>query len=201
MRYFNENNVEISKAKFEEKLSGKSFVKISGDSLHHKKLIFREKLGKLTNKPKFEALLSKATGREIDSDKPIVILYYPGEDYCNNSGGGSSYRKRVKIHHDKFKEDLYKLAEVKPFYIYKDNKGLDKYGDLLNWKKDPEGTIERLFFERHYPCSSFVVVSKDGYYISYFGEFWFASVLKATQILESSSKLTNLETYKSPIEN
>ncbi len=41
--------------------------------------------------------------------------------------------------------------------------------------------IERLFFKYHYPCSSFVVISKNGDYISYFGEFGMKPVWEATQ--------------------
>ncbi len=53
----------------------------------------------------------------------------------------------------------------------------------MTWYKDPYGTIERLFFKYHYPCSSFVVLSKEGEFISYFGEFSKEYVCKVAEIL------------------
>lgn len=44
---------------------------------------------------------------------------------------------------------------------------IDGYKD---WIKDPEKSIESLFFHRHYPCSSFVVISEKNNFICYFGE-------------------------------
>jgi hypothetical protein len=52
---------------------------------------------------------------------------------------------------------------------------------VITWYKDPEQIIERLFFEHHYPCNSFVILSKDGNFISYFGEFGNEQVWEAIQ--------------------
>jgi hypothetical protein len=43
--------------------------------------------------------------------------------------------------------------------------------------------VENLFFEHHYPCSSFAVISKNGDYISYFGEIGKEYIWEATQIM------------------
>tara|TARA_Y100000815_G_scaffold200959_1_gene184565 strand:- start:970 stop:1227 length:258 start_codon:yes stop_codon:yes gene_type:complete len=73
------------------------------------------------------------------------------------------------------------LAQTKPIYIYKENTALQNYWDIVNWHKDPGHIIEKLFFKNDYPCQSFVVISKSGKYISYFGEFPKEFVWEATE--------------------
>lgn len=180
-KYFDENNIEISKSKFNKIRSTNKLLDIPGDSVNHKKLIVREKRGKITNRALLESLIEKEINQELDSDKPIVIIYYPGKDSCNSSG---SYTKESrKVWFKQLEDGINQVAQTKPIYIYKDNDGLEKDNGILTWYKDPEGTIERLFFEYHYPCSSFVVISKNGDYISYFGEFSKEYVWEATQIM------------------
>ena len=180
-RYFDENNVEITKAKFNRIRSTNKLLDIPGDSMHHKKLTLREKRGKINERESLEILLEQGTNIDLDSNKPIVIIYHPGKDPCNSSG--TTDKEWIINCYGQLEEGLNQIAEVKPFYIYKDNDGLQKYNGILNWNKDPEKTIESLFFEYHYPCSSFVVISKDGDYISYFGEFGYKYVWEATQIM------------------
>jgi len=180
-KYFDENNLEISKSKFNHIRSTNKLLEIPGDSVNHKKLTLREKRGKIINRNLLEALLEQQIKRELNSDKPIVIVYYPGKDPCNSSG--SATKEFIKSWFGQLEDGINQIAEIKPIYIYKDNAGLEKYHGVLNWHKDPEGTIERLFFENHYPCSSFVVISKDGNYISYFGEFGKEYLWEATQLM------------------
>lgn len=180
-KYFDENNIEISKSKFNRIRSTNKLLDIPGDSINHKKLTLREKRGKINDRKSLELLLEKSTNTELDSNKPIVIIYYPGKDPCNSSG--TTKTEWIKSWYKQLEDGLNQIAEVKPLYIFKDNDGLEKYNGILNWKKDPEKTIERLFFEHHYPCSSFVVISKNGDYISYFGEFGIEYVWEATQLM------------------
>ncbi len=168
-KYFNENNVKISKSKFRKIRATNRLLDIPGDSAHHRKLTLREKRGKITNRPILELLLENEINREIDSTKPIVIIFYPGKDPCNSSGSAS--KEQRKYWFDVLEDGIYQLVKTKPIYIYREKEGLEKYHGVLTWHKDPNKTIERLFFEHHYPCSSFVVISKDGDYISFFGEF------------------------------
>jgi len=168
-KYFNENNVKISKSKFRKIRATNRLLDIPGDSAHHRKLTLREKRGKITNRPLLEFLLESEINREIDSTKPIVIIFHPGKDACNSSGSAS--KERRKHWFDVLEDGVYQLSKTKPIYIYKEKEGLEKYHGILTWHKDPDKTIERLFFEHHYPCNSFVVISKDGDYISFFGEF------------------------------
>jgi len=180
-KYFDENNVEISKSKFDRIRSTNKLLDIPGDSVNHKKLILREERGKITNRALLVSLLEKETNQELDSTKPIVIIYYPGKDSCNSSG--SATKESRKIWFGQLEDGINQVAQTKPIYIYKDNDGLEKYDGVLTWYKDPEGTVERLFLKNHYPCSSFVVVSKNGNYISYFGEFGKEYVWEATQLM------------------
>ena len=73
-------------------------------------------------------------------------------------------------------------AQTKPIYIYKNKSGLKKSREI-SWHQDPIATIEKLFFKEHYPCGSFVVISKDGDFISYFGEYYYTQVSDALQNL------------------
>lgn len=180
-RYFDENNVEISKTKFNQIRSTNKFLEIPGDSINHKKLTLREKRGKINDRKSLELLLKENTNIQLDSYKPIVIIYYPGKDRCNASG--TTDKEWIKSWYVQLEDGLNQIAQIKPLYIFKDNDGLEKYNGILRWHKDPDRTIERLFFEYHYPCSSFVVISKNGDYISYFGEFGKEYVWEATQAM------------------
>lgn len=181
IRYFNENNVEITKSEFNKNLSTHQLLDIPGDSIHHRKLKLREKRGQIKNRPGLQSILEKATNQEIDPNKPIVIVFHPGKDACNSSGTNTS--EWIKTWYGQLEDGLYQVAQVKPLYIYKENTGLENYKGILTWHKDPDRTIEKMFFEHHYPCKSFVVIAADGRYISYFGEFAKEYVWEAVQLL------------------
>jgi len=181
MRYFDDNNFEITKSKFDSILSNNKLL-IYGDSSSHRKLVLRENHGELSDRAVLESLLEDNTNQELDSNKPIVIIYYPGKDKCNSTGTAKD-KELIKISHEKLEVALDEIAQIKPIYLYKNNDGLKNYNGIVNWHKDPEGTIERLFFKYHYPCGSFVVISKNGNYISYFGEYPKEYVWKATQLM------------------
>lgn len=180
-KYFDENNLEISKSKFNRNLSTNNLLEIQGDSVNHKRLVLREKRGQINNREALESILEEATNQELDANMPIVIIYYPGKDPCNSSG--TTDKERIRNWYAQLEESLFQVAQVKPVYIYKENDGLNKYDGILEWKKDPDGIVEKMFFEHHYPCSSFVVISKSGEYISYFGEFGKEYVWEAAQIM------------------
>ena len=185
-RYFDENNLEITEAKFNQIRSTHKFLEIPGDSIHHKKLTQRGQRGQIDNRPALELALEQATQTSIEADKPIVILYYPGDDPCYSSS--SLNIKLIKTWHDELQKGVYEMVKVKPIYIYKNDKGLKKILKLVDGKKDPNGIIEKLFFKYHYPCISFVVISKDGQFVSYFGEFGKEYVWGALKLLNEEVK-------------
>ncbi len=178
-KYFDEKNLEINKSTFERIRSTNKLLDIPGDSANHKKLILRETRGKITNRALLESLLEKEINQEIDSSKPIVIIYYPGKDPCNSST--SATKEAMQFWYGQLEDRINQIAKTKPIYIYKEKEGLEKYDGVITWYKDPEQTIERLFFKHHYPCNSFVILSKEGDYISYFGEFGKEQVWEAIQ--------------------
>ncbi|MFD2697462.1 hypothetical protein ACFSQ0_05625 [Mesonia sediminis] len=180
-KYFDENYTEISKSEFERIRKTNRLLDIPGDSAHHKKLTLRERHGKINNRALLESTLEKAINRELDSEKPLVIMYYPGKDPCNSSGNKSKNDSRINWR-KVFEHAIYEVGQTKPIYIYKDHSGLQKGYDSI-YHKDPNGIIERLFFKHHYPCSSFVVISKDGDFISYFGEHSSGYVITATKLM------------------
>jgi hypothetical protein len=181
IKYFDENYNLISKTEYENRKWKNSLLNIQGDSINHKILTVRTYEGRLKNKKNLDSLLSSTISNKIDSSKTIVIIYYPGKDPCNSSGSATKSSKKTWF--KELEKKLYKITQTKPIYIYKDKDGIEKYDEIMTWYKDPYGTIEKLFFKYHYPCSSFVVISKEGEFISYFGEFSKEYVWKAAEIL------------------
>ena len=167
--YLDINNNEISKSKFRQKRSTNQYLDIQIDSLNQKKLIERTKTGKLENFEAYRSLVSNKTSVKLDNTKPLVIIYHPGKDACNSSG--SATKETLKNWYKTLEDGVQQLKANAPIYLYKEKEGLEKYDGILNWHKDPDGLTEKLFFKYHYPCSSFVVISSDGEYVSYFGEF------------------------------
>ncbi|WP_370174449.1 hypothetical protein [Leeuwenhoekiella palythoae] len=167
--YLDIDNKEISKSKFRQKRSTNQYLDIQIDSLNQKKLIERTKAGKLENFEAYRSLVSNKTSEKLDNTKPLVIIYHPGKDACNSSG--SATKETLKNWHKTLEDGVQQLKANAPIYLYKEKEGLEKYDGVLNWHKDPDGLTEKLFFKYHYPCSSFVVISSDGEYVSYFGEF------------------------------
>lgn len=167
--YLDFNNNEISRSKFRQKRSTNQYLDIQIDSLNQKKLIERTKTGKLENFEAYRSLVSNKSSEKIDNTKPLVIIYHPGKDACNSSG--SATKETLKNWYGTLEDGVQQLKANAPIYLYKEKEALEKYDGILNWHKDPDGLTEKLFFKYHYPCSSFVVISSDGEYVSYFGEF------------------------------
>jgi len=169
IKYFDENYNQISKTDFEDRRRENRFWSIQGDSLNHQILVFREIHGTIANKGDLNLILASATNKNIDSSKPLVIFYYPGKDLCNSTG--TADREHFKRWYRKMERGVNRIQESTFVYLYKDDEGLyDKYDGFKNWIKDPDNLLERLFFKHHYPCSSFVVISESGKFISRFGE-------------------------------
>ncbi|WP_226065464.1 hypothetical protein [Kaistella polysaccharea] len=189
IKYFDEDDNQITKTKFDEIRATHKFLDVPGDSMNHKKLIFRVNRGNISSRPALQSLIEKAINEKLDDSKPLVIIFHPGEDECNSSRltGQTFLRNRFR----ELEDGVNKIAQTKPIYVYKNDTGLRKYKGIVNWHKDPAGTIERLFFQNHYPCSSFVVISKEGHFISYFGEFY------KTQVFQAIQNVANEECFQS----
>ena len=167
--YLDIDNKEISKSKFRQKRSTNKYLDIQIDSLNQRRLIERTKTGKIDKMEVYRSLISNKSSEKLDYSKPIVIVYYPGKDACNSSG--LQRKESIRNWYSNLEDGVQQLNANAPIYLYKEKAGLEKYEGLLQWYEDPDGLTEKLFFQYHYPCSSFVVISPSGDYISYFGEF------------------------------
>ncbi len=182
INYFDENYNPISKTEFENRKWKNSLLSVQGDSINHKILSIRENQGTLQNRKYLDSILTLSTKKKIDSTKPLVIIYYPGKDPCNSSG--SATRRTIKSWYSEMEKGINKIKKSNVIYVYKTEVGLyGKIDGFKDWIKDPDQTIEILFFKRHYPCSSFVVISEKNEFISYFGEFSKEYVWKAVEIM------------------
>lgn len=139
------------------------------DSLNQKKLVERTETGKVENIEVYLSLISNRSSKKLDYSRPIVIIYYPGKDKCNSHAYPT--KKSLKSWYLTLENGIQDQNANAPIYLYKENEGLDRYEGIIEWYKDPNGMTEKLFFNYHYLCSSFVVISPNGKYISYFGEF------------------------------
>ena len=181
-KYFDENYNPITKQEYESRKFKNRLLSIQGDSVNHKILSVREKKGKLRNRKHLDSLLTLSTNKKIDSTKAIVIVYYPGKDPCNSSVIVT--RRKMKRRYDKMEKEINKIKKSNVIYAYKEVEGLLGVIDgYKSWIKDPDQIIERLFFKKHYPCFSFVVISEKAEFISYFGEFGNEYVYKALKTL------------------
>ena len=168
VKYFDENYKQISETEFEIRKKKKHLLSVEGDSIHHQILSSTGYQGTIENKKVLDSILSSLTNKKIDSSKTIVIIFHPGKDECNSSGSATAETR--KIWFEELERKLFKITQTKPIYIYKEKEGTEKDDEILTWHKDPNRLIESLFFKYHYPCSSFVVISKTGEFKSYFGE-------------------------------
>jgi hypothetical protein len=166
--YFDDTS-QITKNNFNSLKKTRTYFEIQGDSINHRKIIFREQKGKIENRFEIVDLLKKDLDLNINVNEFIVIVYYPGKDACNSSG--SSDENWIKNKFANLEQGVYALTNTKPIYLYQKNEGLEKYNNIITWKQDPNNIIEKTFFKHHYPCSSFVVIDENGNFFSYFGEF------------------------------
>lgn len=168
VKYLNTDGKEISTAKFNAELETRKYLAIKTDA-QHRQLIERYQTGLIPDFSNFKTIFNRHFPQAL-SNSPLVIIYYPGEDPCNNSGSATAETK--KDWYGTLDKGVKKQIQSLPIYICKNKNDMDDRGSaVLNWNNDPEYLIERTFFKHHYPCGSFVVISPNGKYISYFGEY------------------------------
>jgi len=90
-----------------------------GDSIHHRMLSVREVHGVLENRSYLDSLLTVASSKTIDASKPLVIVFYPGKDYCNSSGAAT--RKERKAWFDEMEGGVRKIKTSNVLYVFKDD--------------------------------------------------------------------------------
>jgi hypothetical protein len=178
--FFDAKNQPIKKSVFEKQLRTRRFFQIPGDSLHHRKLIPREFHGKTLFPEQFRRLLETDLSITLDPKKPIVIVYYPGKNKCNASG--SATKKSMQDWHKQMEAGMLgKTNDV--LYLHRKGESLPKKYSWLNFREDPQGIAEQLFFQYNFPCNSFVVISKTGRYVAFYGEFGKPMVWKTVDFI------------------
>ncbi len=147
---------------------------MTSDSLRIQKLTETNQKGKLEHKDVLIAHLEQLTGKDIDGKKPIIIIYHPGKDPCNSSGSATT--TIMKAWTDELEKGTRRIAKTVPIYISKVPEELMERDKVRNWYEDKDQVIEKQFFNYHYPCYSYVIISTNGRYYSQFGEFGKESV-------------------------
>lgn len=147
----------------------------------------RAQRGVVENLPALVSHLETTLHLTIEKDKPLVIIYYPGKDSCNSSGLFTNERW-IKNWKKLLESNLEKIAQVTPIYLYKNSEGLESHRGIIRWKRDSAGVVAGLFFKKQYPCGSFVVIAKDGTYISHLGEYPIDYVWNAAQWLHQKKE-------------
>src|SRR5690606_2781751 len=169
--YYNVDNTEISQSAFQKLLLETNLYSVKKDSLKTYKLMNRNQRGEFGSLGDSENLfkeLNEKLNLKLDSSKPLIIYYYPGKDPCNSSGVGAKKKEQLKWDKELDRE-VKKVADVNVLRIYKNKEGIITLEDH-DWRKDPNGLIENLFFNYHYSCGSFVIINKDKYAAG-FGEY------------------------------
>lgn len=173
IKYFDKDDTEISEIQFLNRQLKSGEFRVYNDSLTKGKIIsVRNEIGTL-NTVEFFNFINTNLQLDLDVNKPLVIVYYPGNDPCNSSGTVTPssqhywYKELIKKSN--------KITSTNFLFIYKSKDGL-KYTKKDIWYQDPNGMIENKFFKYHYPCNSYTIIFKDTY-ISYFGEFSKENVL------------------------
>ena len=169
--YYDADNNKIDKTTFDKLLAIKEYYHVENDSLKAFKLMYRNNRGERGSLGDSENLfkeLNEKLNLKLDSSKPLIIYYYPGKDPCN-SGGMYTIRREYLKSSKQLDKKVKRLTDVNILRVYKDDDGLTTKEDI-DWKKDPNGLIENLFFNYHYGCESFVIINKEKY-LAFFGEY------------------------------
>jgi hypothetical protein len=167
--YLDQNNKQITAEEFVRIMDSQDVLVVDNDSLKTYKIVTERIVkGKIGNFELIAEKLQSRTNIVIDRTKPIVVIYHPGKDRYNSSGSSSNSERRTWF--NTLTRKVKRIAKVEPIYVYKTKEGTERYEGILTWHKDPEGIIERTFFDYHYPSSSYVLLSPNGNYIAAYGE-------------------------------
>lgn len=182
--YYDAAGKELSKAEFDHIDRTQNYLGVIVDSSANvHQLVLREEWGTLPSAELIYSNLETATGKSIDRNKYLVILYYPGKDRSNSSG--SATPDDYARYDAELARNIQKIAPTQVIHIYKEPAGLKKlYGNLSKHYQDPDALIERTFFKYHYPCGSYVVIRPDGAYGSYFGEYAYEDIPERAKTLK-----------------
>lgn len=168
-KYYNSNFDSISEKEFNNFLLKDNYVYISFELEDQSAFVLYQskKRGKLTVE-ELEILNRSLINKGQINNNVTIIIFYPGKDYCNGMERISTWN----IFDRDYLKKVNKINSINNFWIYKSDENLKYYHpQKVNWKKDDDQIIEKLFFIMHYPCFSSAVIDKEGNYILNLGEF------------------------------
>ncbi len=168
-KFYNTNFENISRTEFQQYLAKENYSYNTfelEDQFNY--FLFQPKTrGKLSSEDLTilnNYLLKKGT---LDNNI-TVIIFYPGKDSCN----AIQQVSRWNIFDNDYLRKLREINSTNHFWIYKSDENLKYYHPKkVDWKKDDDQVIEKLFFKMHYLCGSSAVIDKNGNYILNLSEF------------------------------
>ncbi|TDP58331.1 hypothetical protein [Flavobacterium dankookense] len=114
--------------------------------------------------------LSSLSKEELKPEDILVINYYPGNTPCSSYG----YMINFKNKHDTYFNEIEKIKNLKQFFIYKTPDNLKDFGSKIDWLRDKNRLIEKIFFPIAYPCGGYVIIDSNGNYICQRGEYCYS---------------------------
>lgn len=177
-KYYHDDGKEISKERF-EKLNAKGDwfpIEVLYEDEVNYHLEKREVKGKLSSEvlATLKAIVP-ALDPGLSVNNLIVVSYYPGRDNCNKNFVDSG---RFNEYYTDLRSILQMANGNPPIYIYRSAEGIAGFAEALKFFPDPNDFFRKTFFQNQYPCSSFVVVDKDGVFYAYKGEHSSESILE-----------------------
>lgn len=191
--YYDLNGYEISKENYSIKANrfkptDERLIPIllETDTCYISILKKRKNIGRLSKSQLTSLLkyLNYAEGKIVNQYS--VILYHPGRDRCND-GRFRSNGHDNNIYDRKLPKRIKSVLNCNIFWIHKKDESLKFHrARYIDWQLDKEQFLEKLFFEYHYGCNSFVIINNStGEYISLLGESGGNSLLEIAQEIKS----------------
>lgn len=186
--YFDKMDQKISRSEFkkQERKGGLGINYAIGDSMIYK-IVPRKSKGQLDSVVfvELKEYLEKLDTSWIAPDEKIVIVYFPGQDVCNQSMVNDSTQLMNALYYPLKKEWGNEEHPVRLFYLFKKGVGDDLGENGIPWLEDAGEMVEKMYFKYHYPCYSSIIINTDGNYQTYFGKHSCLSVIKTVQKFNS----------------
>lgn len=116
-----------------------------------------------------DSLFSLAQEENLPASKVLLIYYYPAKTLSNSTGSCNSSCTKNK--YKQVDRRINKLEGTAVSYLKRPGADLGKYAEISNWKDDTYYLIERNFVPHPQLGNSFIVLSKNGNYEAYLGEY------------------------------
>ncbi len=182
--FYNEEGSQITRKKFyEERENYENFpLYFENDSTRFGALFYREKYGVLNDSTfqSFKNYLNTFQTSQINSEEMIVINFLTGIPIDEQS---KKSRSTWNIFDRDYLRKLNKIADISHFWI----SSLDKeklkyfYSNRVNWQKDKDNFIKRIFFPHETTYGYYIIINSEGKYYYSLGEYGKHNVWKKTE--------------------